>query len=82
MSKRNHGQDGSARRVADGAGNEEGEDEKHDEYDDEVDPFYLDSGRDVFSEQRLLQDALDTRPERVTYQQMVERASYKASVAS
>ena len=49
--------------------------------DDDDDPFNK-VENSVFKEQRLLQDALDTRPERITYEQMIERASYKASVAS
>ena len=54
----------------------------YEEYDEEEDdPFEKNSGRDIFYEQRMLQQKIDERPERVTFQQEVERSSYQASLA-
>ena len=46
------------------------------------DPFNAPGNRDIFHEQRMLQDKIDGRPERVTYEEEVARSSYQASQAS
>ena len=53
-----------------------------DSYAEDDDPFEQPGGRDIFHEQRMLQDKIQGRPERMTYEQEVERSSYQASVNS
>lgn len=54
-----------------------------DSEEEEVDYRFQKPGeRDVFYEQRMLQDKIASRPERLTYQDEVERSSYQASVNS
>ena len=51
------------------------------EDDDDDDPFMQHGEKDIFYEQRMLQAKIESRPERVTYQEEVARSSYQASIA-
>ena len=63
---------------------EDNEEEYGQEEEEEEDDYrFLKPGqRDVFHEQRMFQDKIASRPERLTFQEEVERSSYQASVNS